>query len=1073
VQRLPAPALRQQFIAQLSRQCGNAAIQRVLAADPVAVPADADGSSRPGGQRLPIEATVSRMPAQFIAAGADSGRTVRRRRIQRRCLTCEEEQPPVVDQGPVRRMATELVSQRAPAPATEAAGDRRAEAAGDERGSAPAAAEGICPECGRRGTGTCACGQPFMPVQRQAIARAPRRRHPWEQPKGKAPAPGVKPTPAPAPAQQDASPPPVNAEARATPENVQLAKVIDALAKLTVPELVKRREEALTGAISATGDEQRRHLDTLHAIEYLASQRDLPDLQYQKGDESRVTRRGMRLSLQERVRRTGSFDKAMAEFATVQGIEPGLGKRMEPHLEFFRAERKAFATEFKGQAYLTTERMLTESRQAINEVLKSYGLPVDSASVAAQRVAKGASEEDEAQHVIQAATKSAGVDEQKNVRHRRDLADEVEVLKKHQQAVKANWQEHEDLIAQFRNDRSKFNPSLRDKNNEEMDAARTALRVGWIKAERLHPVLATYRHGKDLGAVDPKIREAEIDPLAEVDLGKLDTDPVERQMQAVVAQLLPKMVDIGKAKGLLKDKKDAFTLTLPSVVLLTRTNMFIPKGSIRDGVVNDLVAGAKDDSGLVQALALALALITLIPSGGASLAIPAGAAAIGLAAYSATQEWEKYTTGKTLTNTNLDLARSLSTEEPSLTGFALSLVDLGLEALPLVGAFNRARKIKNLANTGADFKALQAAVDDLNRYGREQKTVGDLGDRALRESRKGAKKEVAEGAQAGVPVKHAGDIPTGTQVRPGGKPISSADDIRAIHASAKAHKIPAEVLEADVAALRQQTASPANVRRPADPTLDVEMSARGHKFERSASKRTWCRRTIARCPLDLGEDLNQRVDKLKARMKEVEEDLRKLGKQTTELKQMRFDYEFKDAKLGKQLGEGSGSNKTVYAVAGRDDVAIGILKPGRPAAALTEEIELLKTLEAQGLATVKVLGTTVHNGRPAMVMQRYAQGSKEIVIIRHGQVRSVGQSSLLNQKSIDDLEKIRSIMQSKSVQIDDLQFLIGRDGSIVIADPLKVIVGKSPSTNNLATIDELVKMAKSNVARSKGGSGSK
>ena len=64
-------------------------------------------------------------------------------------------------------------------------------------------------------------------------------------------------------------------------------------------------------------------------------------------------------ALEERVRRKGSFDEAMAEFAQIQVTAPDVGKQMEPHLEFFRAERKSFAAEFKGQAYLTTDRMLT------------------------------------------------------------------------------------------------------------------------------------------------------------------------------------------------------------------------------------------------------------------------------------------------------------------------------------------------------------------------------------------------------------------------------------------------------------------------------------------------------------------------------------------------------------------------------------------------------------------------------------------------------------------------------------------------------------------------------------------
>ena len=49
----------------------------------------------------------------------DSAGQERRRRIQRRCLQCEEEASPVSDQGTVRRTVAEPVQQRAPAPATE------------------------------------------------------------------------------------------------------------------------------------------------------------------------------------------------------------------------------------------------------------------------------------------------------------------------------------------------------------------------------------------------------------------------------------------------------------------------------------------------------------------------------------------------------------------------------------------------------------------------------------------------------------------------------------------------------------------------------------------------------------------------------------------------------------------------------------------------------------------------------------------------------------------------------------------------------------------------------------------
>ena len=179
-------------------------------------------------------------------------------------------------------------------------------------------------------------------------------------------------------------------------------------------------------------------------------------------------------------------------------------------------------------------------------------------------------------------------------------------------------------------------------------------------------------------------------------------------------------------------------LALPSVVALTRTNMFVPDGSIRAGVVNDLARSAQGgDSGLMQAAALALAIVFLIPTGGSSLGIAAvGMAGAGLAAYSALQEWETYTKQKTLFDTHLDMARSLSVEEPSLAGFALSLVGLGLEAAPLVGAFAKARRLKALVDAGLEGDDVaRAAVRQLNDLGHTRGVRENLGDQALADAR--------------------------------------------------------------------------------------------------------------------------------------------------------------------------------------------------------------------------------------------------------------------------------------------------------------------------------------------------
>ena len=176
--------------------------------------------------------------------------------------------------------------------------------------------------------------------------------------------------------------------------------------------------------------------------------------------------------------------------------------------------------------------------------------------------------------------------------------------------------------------------------------------------------------------------------------------------------------------------------------------------------------------------AFALAIVTLLPSGGASLAIPAGMAAASIAVYSVDKEWDKYSTQKTLVNTDLDLARSLSTEEPSLTGFALSLVNLGFEMIPLVGAFNKARKLKALVHAGEEASDVaQLTVGELNALG---KTRGapDLGERALADI-KTAEKRAATATEPELRrrwVAEAGCARAGTN----GRPAQEAARARAI-----------------------------------------------------------------------------------------------------------------------------------------------------------------------------------------------------------------------------------------------------------------------------------------------------
>ena len=235
--------------------------------------------------------------------------------------------------------------------------------------------------------------------------------------------------------------------------------------------------------------------------------------------------------------------------------------------------------------------------------------------------------------------------------------------------------------------------------------------------------------------------------LEKIDLGTLDTASVDEQMKQVLEQILPKIAQIGKAHQMIKSGTIS-PLALPAVVGLTRANMFVPDGSIRAGVVHDLAAKASRDTEPTWMIiaSIALAIVTLVPSGGASLAVASGIAGASLAAYTAVKEYEHYDEQKVLIDTDLDRARALSQEEPSLTGFAMALVSLGLEGLPLIHAFKVALDIKRLKAAGDDGKKIKRLVDELNNIGKE-KNADNLGKQALNEIEKteaGAAKTTAK-----------------------------------------------------------------------------------------------------------------------------------------------------------------------------------------------------------------------------------------------------------------------------------------------------------------------------------------
>lgn len=523
-----------------------------------------------------------------------------------------------------------------------------------------------------------------------------------------------------------------SASEQASPENRQLAAEIDQVDKLDDAGFDTARAANATQVAASEGAAHAEAVKKRDALEYVASQRrrkgpklDIKQWRHVRSDQVQ-RRQFLNALVAERAADMGSFRKAIR-------LDAIPDPAMEGDLAVIRADADQFKREFRGQARINAERMLEGSSAAIVQLLHSYGIPVQSAENAARRILRGDGVAEQAAEVIHSmrvtADQPGGADGARPTKHRYDLAQAAGALKRQQQVVRQAFEasNHADMNVSVASTPA---DNVARTARQTLRKERHTLNAMWIQAERQHPLLASYRGGE---------------PLEKIDLGGLDSKSVDVEMKTVLEKVLPKVVSIAKAHHMIKNGQVS-PLSLAPVVAMTRANMFVPPGSIRAAVVRDLVADAEDEgSTLVMLLSFALAIVTLVPSGGASLAIAAGAASAGFAAYTALKEFQDYENDKTLANTDLDRARALSSEEPSLAGFAMTLIGLGLESVLLVHAFKTAVKLRRMAMAGEESARLQNALDELNRIGAENGSPG-LGKGVLDDARAARAGDALDGA---------------------------------------------------------------------------------------------------------------------------------------------------------------------------------------------------------------------------------------------------------------------------------------------------------------------------------------
>ncbi len=156
---------------------------------------------------------------------------------------------------------------------------------------------------------------------------------------------------------------------------------------------------------------------------------------------------------------------------------------------------------------------------------------------------------------------------------------------------------------------------------------------------------------------------------------------------------------------------------LPEIVYLTK----VATGATPDTIVGRMRSRVVDDEArritgelrltsiALTVLAIGLALITAIPTGGGSLAVAGSAlaavAAAGLSFYQVAQDLREFQIEQAMTGTDLDRVRAISNEEPSLLWLAIDIIGAALDA---DSALRGTRQLLQIGQS--TFRSLRAAA---------------------------------------------------------------------------------------------------------------------------------------------------------------------------------------------------------------------------------------------------------------------------------------------------------------------------------------------------------------------------
>ncbi|MCO7223670.1 hypothetical protein, partial [Pleionea sp. CnH1-48] len=174
-----------------------------------------------------------------------------------------------------------------------------------------------------------------------------------------------------------------------------------------------------------------------------------------------------------------------------------------------------------------------------------------------------------------------------------------------------------------------------------------------------------------------------------------------------------------------------------------------------------------------------------------------------------------------------------------------------------------------------------------------------------------------------------------------------------------------------------------------------------------------------------------------------------------------------DSLTSSQLGNslGRGLEKDVRLINGRDDIVVGVSHTRNTLSAvnINEEIKNLNKLSELGFPVVKNFGRVDIDGYPGILLQNI-KGAQSSTLARvvddfgnatYPIIKGKSPLSNISNKTLSDLEHVRSLVKTKNVEIQDFQFLIDTRGRVHINDPLQVTTTKY-GNQTIKELDSLI-----------------